>query len=180
MLLNLPSSGIISSEPDGAVLTWSRKARVVALGRTDASTQVLKPSDPTDALTAMLKSKKARNTSQKRPREENQGGGHAKRPNILTPSLPALTATATAVQPQPSAVPNRGSLPLPLAPSTSLPQSLPDRKAIYSLEDLRSKNTKQLQDILKSKGLTLSGNKDQLIQRIIDFQRRQKIAQQGR
>lgn len=190
MLLNLPSSGLISTESDGASLTWSKtRPRVISLGRTDASTQVLKPADPTDALVACIKSKKIQSVNQKRPREENinQGSIHAaKRPNSLAAGLnPSGTsigisaAAAVAVrvqQPQASAAPNRSSNPPPLAPRTSIP----DRKANYSLDDLRSRNIKQLQDILRSKSLAVSGTKDQMIQRIIDYQRREKIAQQGR
>ena len=187
MLLNLPSSGIIDS--DG--FTWNKRPRVIGRGRTDASTQVLKPVDPTEALVASMKSasgKKVRNVSQKnekRPREDDQGAaasGHAsKRPQPSQPVIKTATAAGPSAQ-QPTSSsqgafpPLQSSAPPPTSTKTS---TLPDRKAIFSLEDLKSRNLKQLQEILRSKSLTLSGTKDQIIQRIVDHQRRQKLAQQG-
>eukprot|EP00877_Chromochloris_zofingiensis_P008566 jgi/Chrzof1/3963/Cz13g15070.t1 len=48
----------------------------------------------------------------------------------------------------------------------------------YKWEQLRLKTNKDLADILKAKGLRSTGKKEELIQRILEFQRRQKSAGQ--
>jgi hypothetical protein len=47
---------------------------------------------------------------------------------------------------------------------------------VYSPEQLKAKTNKELADILKSKSLPVTGKKDELIRRIMDFQRSQKRA----
>ena len=46
-------------------------------------------------------------------------------------------------------------------------------------EELRGKTIKELQDLLKARGLPVSGKKDALMQRIVDLQRRQRMAAMG-
>lgn len=53
------------------------------------------------------------------------------------------------------------------------------KRVVFSQDELKAKTVKELQDALKQRGMPISGKKEVLMQRILDFQRRQKLAAMG-
>eukprot|EP00887_Chlorella_sp_A99_P001386 scaffold8.g1386.t1 len=160
-LEGLPSRGTLVSIQPGAVFS-APPAPYIADHDTAPPVHQVVRSDPTSLLIRTLHTKKAKEEAKrkqakaadkgKRPADDGEGGRSAKRPahDAAGPS-------------------GGGAGPSGAGPGTAagLP---PPTQTHYTKLGLQSKTIKELQAILKSWNLAVSGKKDDLIARIFDHQ----------
>jgi SAP domain len=158
-LANLPSSGLL---PDSDIV-WQRRSKpfIHISAENSAPEQVLENDNATESLLRILKQdggaagkQQATDAKGKRPLEHAEPTGRKKM--AIAPNLAGPSGAGGA---GPSGV---------------------DTKRTFTQEELKAKTVKDLQDILKARGMPVSGKKDALMQRMIDFQRRQRVAAQGK
>eukprot|EP00955_Chlamydomonas_euryale_P114207 366260-Chlamydomonas_euryale.AAC.14 len=199
-LANLPSAGLLPG--DASAISWVRHSGRSLIGESgppaDGEQQVLENDNATESLVRILKRQQqaeanaarvqrsgadpggARGAALKRPAEGDAGGragagGGAKR-LLIAPALASSGAGTSAPR-------VAGAPAVTTGPGASCSGAGPSRvhggvdaKRMYSQDELRAKTLKDLGDLLKQRGLPVSGKKEQLMQRLIDFQRRQKMA----
>ncbi|EFN58792.1 hypothetical protein CHLNCDRAFT_140569 [Chlorella variabilis] len=153
---NLPSRGTLVAVQPGAAFS---SPPTVYIADHDTTPQQVVRNDTTNILIKTLQNKRAKEEAKrkqaraadkgKRPVEEAEGSRPAKRP-----------AAAAGDGAGPSGAAGGGS-------------SVPDpAQAGFSKLGLQMKTIKDLQNVLKAWNLTVSGKKDDLIQRILDHQQR--------
>ena len=205
-LSNLPSRGIFSGE---AFSWNKRPVSAPVRAASDAAPdQVLTTDDSTEALVRILKRQQhataatkgkatpATNTN-KRPMDPPPTGPSGQKRPVNAFGLAAGTAaTGTPRMGSGSMAPAAGGGGGGAGPSGTTPGAAAEeaagpsvaaaaanrtasRTASYSQEELRGKSIKELQELLKARGLPVSGKKEALMQRVVDYQRRQKMAAMG-
>lgn len=197
-LANLPSAGLLAN-PES--MCWQKRPALrfsLALASREPE-QVLQPDNTTEALVRILrrpqqeaaagaegKNKKkgaagaatqGSGKGVKRAAEPSSGeqqgaaAGGAQKKLAVSANLLAGVAAAQAVAPAAAG-----------GASTSGQNAGAGsdyKRVAFSQDELKAKTVKELQDALKQRGMPISGKKEVLMQRILEFQRRQKLAAMG-
>jgi hypothetical protein len=152
-LADLPNRGILGSNG----FQWTKVTASAARTADVDPDQVLTTENTTEALLRIL-------------RTQRQGGSgkHGAKMPLEKQKRPIDNVEASKQKKQ-----NNSSAPAQPPPSNTTNDA---SKKVYAAEELKGKTVKELQDLLKARSMPISGKKEALMQRLIDFQRRQKSA----
>ncbi|GAX74948.1 hypothetical protein CEUSTIGMA_g2394.t1 [Chlamydomonas eustigma] len=152
-LRNLPARGILGSTG----FIWTKVTASSAPRISDVEPdQVITTDDTTEALIRVLKTQ--RQGGQGKQAGAKQAADKQKRPLDNAEASKQKKQGITFTPPQLSCGKDDA------------------HKRVYTTDDLKGKTVKELQDLLKARSMPVSGKKEALMQRIIDYQRRQKMA----
>mmetsp|Transcript_31119 Transcript_31119/g.69153 ORF Transcript_31119/g.69153 Transcript_31119/m.69153 type:complete len:178 (+) Transcript_31119:83-616(+) len=169
-LTKLPSRGIL---PAVDCIGWQRRVSpyVCTHDTEPPASQVVTTDNSTTALIRLLKKQQTATASRrtgdnkgKRPLDDKSGQDTA--PAAKKPSTPAFLQQQLLQQAP------RGQDDKPVA------KPVQDTKIVFTQEALKLKSNKDLQELLRARGLPTKGNKAEMMQRLIEYQRRQKKASQ--
>lgn len=161
----LPSRGVLSNL-QGSRIAYKEAAQYVCTHDTAPPVnQVITTDTSADSMLKLLKRDKAA----AKPAQTDAKG---KRPLNAADRLqqPAVKQARVA-----DAAAGPGPPPAPPASASAGPQQ---RATSFTLDELNKKTVKDLQDLLRARSLQTAGRKDELVRRLLDYQRRQRLASQ--
>lgn len=150
-LLNLPSRGTFLSANAGVVICQRPEQYVCTHNTAPPSNQII-INDPNESLAAWYK--------KGQPCGKDAAKGKRPGPTPASGETPAAKKQHTVGPP---------------VVGSSTPQGT-SALVHFSQEELKAKTVRELTEILKARGLPTSGKKDELIRRVVDYQRKQKRA----
>lgn len=192
-LANLPFNGLLQ-QPEALGGLKQRLRTYICTGETPGpGPQIVSTDQSTAAWVRVLKKKEqsinssrkipaSSDAKAKRPLENKPDEGPSKKLSLFA-SPPAAT-----LQPRGFGAINRptgqglqaanitsGREALEQSAGAAQPQG---PRRTFTFEELKVKSNKDLQELLKSRGLPVTGKKEELLRRLMDYQRRMKRAQQ--